>query len=75
MSLPMRGEPETRSDMALAMAVADYAIKNLRPEDMAAMTGRSESGDFERTCRWMSDITFLYDLIKSYVNDIGEEYV
>lgn len=74
-SLPMRGEPDARHDIALVMAVADYAIKNLRPEDMAAMTGRSESGDFERTCRWMSDITFSYDLIKSYVNDIGEEYV
>ena len=42
-SLPMRGEPDARHDMALVMAVADYAIKNLRPEDMAAMTGRSES--------------------------------
>lgn len=74
-SLPMRGEPDARHDMALVMAVADYAIKNLRSEDMAAMTGRSESGDFKRACRWMSDITFSYDLIKSYVNDIGEEYV
>lgn len=74
-SLPMRGEPEAQHDMALVMAVADYAIKNLRPEDMVAMTEYLESGYFKRVCRWMSDITFSYDLIKSYVNDIGEEYV
>lgn len=74
-SLPMRGEPEARSDMALAMAVADHALKSLSPDNINTMTQRSDSGSFNRFCEWSSDIEFSYDLIESMTNMIGEEYV